>query len=142
MILSTFPPSVGFPDDSVGKESACNARRSWLNSWVGKIPWRRDGLATPVFLGFPCGSADKESVCNAGDLDLISGLGRYLLLLSLPKFNLQVSPYSFFFFLLESFPEPFIHIICFCFPLFWNTLLLFTRTYNGYSDAGIASMIY
>jgi len=23
---------------------------------VGKIPWRRDRLLTPVFLGFPCGS--------------------------------------------------------------------------------------
>ena len=23
-------------------------RRPWFNSWVGKIPWRRDGLPTPV----------------------------------------------------------------------------------------------
>ena len=30
-----------------------------------KIPWRRDGLPTPIFLGFPCGSAGKESACNA-----------------------------------------------------------------------------
>ena len=29
-------------------------------------------------VGFPGGSDDKESVCNAGDLNLISGLGRYL----------------------------------------------------------------
>ena len=36
-------------------------------SWVGKIPWRRDSLPTPVFLGFPCGSAGKESTCKAGD---------------------------------------------------------------------------
>ena len=34
-------------------------------SWVGKIPWRRDRLPTPVFLGFPCGSTGKESACNA-----------------------------------------------------------------------------
>ena len=40
-------------------------------SWVGKIPWRKDRLPTPVFLGFPCGSAGKESVCNAGDLGSI-----------------------------------------------------------------------
>ena len=39
-----------------------------FNSWVGKIPWRRDRLPTPVFLGFPCGSAGKESACNVGDL--------------------------------------------------------------------------
>ena len=47
-----------------------------FNSWVGKIPWRRDRLPTPVFLGFPCGSADKESACNAGDLGSIPTWGR------------------------------------------------------------------
>ena len=50
--------------------------RSGFSSWVGKIPWRRDRLPTPVFLGFPGGSAGKESVCNAGDLGSIPGLGR------------------------------------------------------------------
>ena len=75
----------GFPDSSVGKESACNAGdpglipglgRSpgegmgyplqyslaslvaqlvknpsvmWDNPWVGKIPWRREQLPTPLF---------------------------------------------------------------------------------------------
>ena len=47
-----------------------------VQSLVGKIPWRRDRLPTPVFLGFPVGSAGKESACNAGDLGLIPGLGR------------------------------------------------------------------
>ena len=47
-----------------------------VNSWVGKILWRRDKLPTPVFLGVPCGSAGKESACNLGDRDLIPGLGR------------------------------------------------------------------
>ena len=47
-----------------------------MDSWVGKIPWRRDRLPTPVFLGFPGGSAGKESAYNAGDLGLIPGLGR------------------------------------------------------------------
>ena len=60
---------LGFPDSSVGKESACD-------SWVRKIPWRRDRLCTPVILSFPCGSAGKESACNAGDLGSIPGLGR------------------------------------------------------------------
>jgi len=27
-----------------------------LDPWVGKVPWRRDRLPTPVFLGFPGGS--------------------------------------------------------------------------------------
>ena len=35
-----------------------------FDSWVRKIPWRRDRLPTPVFLGSPCGSAGKESSCN------------------------------------------------------------------------------
>ena len=76
--------SLGFPDSSVGKESACNAgdlgsipgleifpgegigyplQYSWASlvtqlvknplamwdPWVGKIPWRRERLPTPVF---------------------------------------------------------------------------------------------
>ena len=48
--------SLGFPDSSVSKESTCNAGDPLLDSWVGKICWRRDRLPTPVFLGFPCGS--------------------------------------------------------------------------------------
>ena len=52
-------------------------RRPWFDSWVGKIPWRKDRLPTPVFLGFPCGSAGKKkSTCNLGDLGSIPGLGR------------------------------------------------------------------
>ena len=47
-----------------------------FNSWVRKIPWRRDRLPTPVILGFPGGSAGKEFSHNAGDLDSIPGLGK------------------------------------------------------------------
>ena len=35
-------------------------QEAWFDSWVGKTPWRRDRLSTPV-LGLPCGSAGKES---------------------------------------------------------------------------------
>ena len=45
-----------------------------FGSWVGKIPWRRDRLPTPVFLGFPCVSAGEQSPCSVGDLGLIPGL--------------------------------------------------------------------
>ena len=48
-----------------------------FDSWVRKIPWRRDRLPTPVFLGFPGGSAGKKSTCNVGDLGSIPGLVRY-----------------------------------------------------------------
>ena len=53
----------------------CNSR-PWFNSWLGKIPWRRDRLSIPVFTGFPGALVGKESTCNAGDLDSIPGLGR------------------------------------------------------------------
>ena len=49
-----------------------------FDSWVGKIPWRKDRVPTPVFLGFPSDSAAKESPRNVGDLGLIPGLGRSL----------------------------------------------------------------
>ena len=58
------------------KRIRLQCRRHWLDSWVGKILWRRDRLPTPAFLGFPGGSAGKESACNAGDLGSIPGWGR------------------------------------------------------------------
>ena len=51
----------GFPGGSDGKEICLQGRRPLFNSWVGRIPWRRDRLPTPVFLGFPGGSVVKES---------------------------------------------------------------------------------
>ena len=65
-----------FPDSSVGKESACNSGAPQFNSWIRKIPWRRDRLPTPVFLGSPCGSAGKDSACNVEDLGSIPRLER------------------------------------------------------------------
>ena len=47
-----------------------------LDSQVGKTPWRRDRLPTPVFMGFPGGSDGTESACNARDLDSVPGWGR------------------------------------------------------------------
>ena len=37
------PVFLGFPGGSAGKESA------GFDPWVGKIPWRRESLPTPVF---------------------------------------------------------------------------------------------
>ena len=51
-------------------------RRPRFDSWVRKIPRRRDRLLTPVFLDCPCGSAGKESVCNVGDLGSVPGSRR------------------------------------------------------------------
>ena len=66
----------GFPGSSAGKEFAFKCRILWFDSWVRKIPWRKDGLSVPVFMGFPGVSDGKESPCNMGDLGLIPGLGR------------------------------------------------------------------
>ena len=43
-------------------------RRPRLDSWVRKIPWKRDRLHTLVFLNFSGGSHGKTSTCNGGDL--------------------------------------------------------------------------
>ena len=58
------------------KEMAKFHRLMDEDSWIGKFPWRRDRLPTPVFLGFPGGSDGKESAYNVGDLGSIPRLGR------------------------------------------------------------------
>ena len=40
---------MGFPGGSDGKESACNARDPDLIPGLGRFPWRRGQLPTPVF---------------------------------------------------------------------------------------------
>ena len=63
---------LGFPDSSVGKESAFNAGDLGLN----QEDYCRRARLSPVLLGFPGGSAGKESTCNMGDLGSIPGLER------------------------------------------------------------------
>ena len=52
-------------------------RRPRYHSWVGKIPWRRHRLPTPVFMGFPGGSDGKDSAFSEEDLGSIPGLLRF-----------------------------------------------------------------
>ena len=47
-----------------------------MDSWLGKICWRRDRLPTSVFLGFPDSSVGKESACNAEDPSSIPRSGK------------------------------------------------------------------
>ena len=47
-----------------------------VNSWGGKILWRRVRVPTPVFLGCPGGLDGKESTHNVEVLGSIPGLGR------------------------------------------------------------------
>ena len=61
----------------LGGQIRLQGRKPWFDSWVRKIPWRRDRLPTPVFFSFPDGSDGKESACNVGNLGSIPGLGRF-----------------------------------------------------------------
>ena len=45
-----------------GKETACQCRRCEFESWVRKIPWRRKGQSTPVFL--PGKSYEQRSLAD------------------------------------------------------------------------------
>ena len=49
MILPTLLLISGFPNSSVGKESACNAGDTSLIPGLGRPAWRRERLPTPVF---------------------------------------------------------------------------------------------
>ena len=42
--------NLGFPGGSDGKELASQCGRPGFIPWVGKIPWRRKWVPTPVFL--------------------------------------------------------------------------------------------
>ena len=67
---------MGFPHNSVGKESACNAENTGLIPGSGKSPEEGIDYPLPVFLGFPGGSVSKEPTCDTGELGSIPGLGR------------------------------------------------------------------
>jgi len=52
-ILNLGICSMGFPGGTNGKEPTCPCRRCkrhGFDPWVGKMPWRREWLPTPVFL--------------------------------------------------------------------------------------------
>ena len=65
---------MGFPDNSIGKESACNAGDP--GSIPGSERSPEKGIRYGYILGFPGSSAGKESTCNAGDPGSIPGSGR------------------------------------------------------------------
>ena len=82
-----FPDREGFPCGSAGKESACEAGALSLIPGLGRLPWRRERLPTPVFWpGEFHGVSESQTrlrdfhftagKCNAGDPGLNSGLER------------------------------------------------------------------
>ena len=50
MLLALYCVPIGLSWWLNGKESACQCRRPGFNLCVGKIPWRREWLPSPVFL--------------------------------------------------------------------------------------------
>ena len=68
--------SLGLPRYLSWWRICLQCRRTQFNSWVGKIPWRRDKLPTSVLLGFPHGSESTESAYNAEDLGSVPELVR------------------------------------------------------------------
>ena len=67
LLRTTLYTIKGFPDSSVGEESACNAGDPGLIPGSERSAGEGIGYHTPLFLGFSCGSAGKESTCNVGD---------------------------------------------------------------------------
>jgi len=75
LFIIFFANTWGFPDSSVGKESACNAGDPGTICGSGRSPG--EGIGYPLQYSWAsCGSACKESACNVGDLGWIPGLGR------------------------------------------------------------------
>ena len=67
---------LGFPDSSVGKESACNAGDPSSIPGSGRSPGEGIGYPLQYSRASLCGSAGKASACSTGDLGSIPGLGR------------------------------------------------------------------
>ena len=93
-----------------GKESTCQCRRSRINPWVGKIPWKREWQPTPVFLpGKSHGQRSLVSytlwICRVrhdwAHTDFISFWLIYPSSISFCKNNMHIFSYSLNF-LLES----------------------------------------
>ena len=53
---------MGSPGGSDDKESTCKVGEPRFDPWIGKIPWRREWLPTPMFL--PGEFHGKRSLAN------------------------------------------------------------------------------
>ena len=77
----------GFPCGSAGKASVC-MRRPGFDLWIGKIPWRRERLPTPVF--WPGEFHGVHGVAKSrtwlSDFHSVSLLGCFGILFSIPEY--------------------------------------------------------
>ena len=92
----------GFPDESSGKESACQCKgrkKPGFDPWFGKIPWSRKWQLTPVFLpGKPHGQRSLEGYspwgCKESDTtEQLSTLSYIPPLLTLPPTSPRMPPH-------------------------------------------------
>ena len=67
---------LGFPANSAGKESTCNAGDPSLIPGSGRSTGEGKGYLLKVSWA-PCVLLGKESACNSGDLGSNPGLGRF-----------------------------------------------------------------
>ena len=61
---------MGFPGGASGKEPTCQYRRCKrhrIDPWVRKIPWRRTGKPTPVFLPTEAHGQRSRAGCSPWD---------------------------------------------------------------------------
>ena len=70
--MATHSSILGLPCGSAGKESACKCGRPGFDPWVGKIPWRREQLPTPIF--WPGEFHGLYSPCGHKELDITEQL--------------------------------------------------------------------
>ena len=73
-VLVGMQAGMGFPDSSVGKESAGNAGDPGSIPGVRRIHWRRDRLPTPYSWAFLVAQLVKNP--PVGDLGSTPGVGR------------------------------------------------------------------
>ena len=67
---------MGFPDSSVGKESACNAGDPGLVPGLGRSAGEGIGYPLQYSWASIVDQLAKNPTCNEGDLGSIPGLGR------------------------------------------------------------------
>ena len=87
-------PYTGLPRWFSGKQSACQCRRHRFNSWIRKIPWRRKGQPTPVFL--PGKSPGQRSLADYSpwghkESDTTERLSMHMLLTSHSRLKMAIS---------------------------------------------------
>ena len=79
-------------------------RRPGLGPWVGKIPWRREGLPTPVFWPGEFHGLSDPGGCKKSDMTEWLSLSSVLALLHIYTRYSQINSPAYYFFLIKNLP--------------------------------------